>query len=148
MRLASYVGLSVVSFVGGMTGWRIIALISSAIGSADARPKTASLPIPTGIPEIVAMAAPYGAVAVLGMTIQARTGGRGGPALFGTATSILVVGYCLGFDAAEQALRARAWTAAALTIGLIPYAIGLPVVILATAAGAVLLVRDRRSGSR
>jgi hypothetical protein len=73
---------------------------------------------------------------------QART--RSVLLIFAVAMLTLLYFYFQGHQAAERAALQKMWTAATLSVGLLPFFIGLPVVLAAMGAGALAAKFDRR----
>lgn len=65
--------------------------------------------------------------------------------IFGLAMLALLYFYFQGHQAAQRAELERMWTAATLSIGLLPFFIGIPVVLAVMAAGALAARFDARA---
>lgn len=65
--------------------------------------------------------------------------------IFSAAMLALFYFYFQGHEGAERALLQRKWTAAALSIGLLPFFIGVPVVFASWCAAALASKFDRRT---
>jgi Na+/H+ antiporter NhaD/arsenite permease-like protein len=68
--------------------------------------------------------------------------------IFAVAMLTLLYFYFEGHQAAERAALQKMWTAAALSIGLLPFFIGGPVVLAVVGAGALAAKFDRRTSGR
>ena len=88
--------------------------------------------------------APFVAVAFVCAYVEKRARRRGVLLIFTTAMLTLLYFYFQGHQAAQRAMLAKMWTAATLSIGLLPFLIGVPVVLAAMGAGAVAATFDRR----
>jgi hypothetical protein len=73
---------------------------------------------------------------------QART--RSAVTIFAAALITLLYFYFGAFQAAERAVLNAHWTAAALSIGLLPFFVGIPTVLLTAAAAVLAASFDRR----
>lgn len=93
---------------------------------------------------IVFLFGPFVGVAFICGSANKRTKTRGVVALFLVALAVLAYFYFGGFQASQQAVQDRRRTAAALSIGLLPFFIGLPLLGVAAIAAAVLVRFDRR----
>jgi hypothetical protein len=93
---------------------------------------------------IVFLFAPFVGVAFICGSANRRTKTRSAAALFLIALAVLAYFYFGGFQASQQAMLDRKWTAAALSIGLLPFFIGLPLIGVVAIAAAVLVRIDRR----
>ena len=88
---------------------------------------------------------PFVAVALIGALVERRARQRSATLIFAMGMLTLLYFYFQGYQAAEHAMLAKRWTAASLSIGLIPFFIGVPVVLAAGVAGAVAASFDRRN---
>jgi hypothetical protein len=88
--------------------------------------------------------APFVAVAFLCNRAEKRARTCGVVFIFVVAMLTLLYFYFDAYQGAERALLAEKWTAAALSIGLLPFFIGAPVVLIVAGAGALAAKFDRR----
>lgn len=88
--------------------------------------------------------APFVAVALICAAAERRARTRSTAAVFGVAMLALLYFYFDGHQGAQHALLAERWTAAILSIGLLPFFIGVPVVVAAAVGGALAAGLDRR----
>lgn len=88
--------------------------------------------------------APFIAVAMTCGVAERRARSRWVIAIFFVAMSVLLYFYFEGYQAAEHAMLREMWTAATLSVGLLPFFIGIPVVLAAIGAGAIAAVLDPR----
>jgi hypothetical protein len=87
---------------------------------------------------------PFVGVAFICGSANRRTKTRSAVALFVVALAVLAYFYYGGFQASQHAMLDKKWTAAALSIGLLPFFIGLPLLGVVAIAAAVLVLIDRR----
>ena len=84
--------------------------------------------------------APFPLIAALCAKTDKKARTRSVVGNFGISLLVLMYWYFGAFRAAERAMLDERWTAAALSVGLLPFFVGLPVVVVATGA-AVLASR-------
>jgi hypothetical protein len=144
MKLKLYLLLAVLAFVVGTMGSDLVARTSIA-GERVAQAFSEHLHLAwvqfTGT---MLLAAPFIAVAFICAFAQRQARDRSAVVIFAIAMSTLLYFYFSGYQAAQHALLDSNWTAAALSIGLLPFFIGLPVVLAAALAGAIAARFDRR----
>jgi biotin transporter BioY len=92
----------------------------------------------------IVLLAPFVAVALVCAFAEKHARTRSVLVIFALATLTLLYFYFQGYQAAERAMLQKMWTAAALSIGLLPFFIGVPVVLAAIGAGALAAKFDRR----
>jgi hypothetical protein len=144
MTLKTYLAIAMVAFVAAVTGSDLVARMT--VGDLPFREafkehlEWASLTL-VGL---LSLLAPFVCVAVIcGKTnVKARTRSVG--AIF--VSSLLALGYFYfgAFQAAEQAMLDERWTAAAFSIGLLPFFVGLPLVLLSLGAALTAARFDPR----
>jgi hypothetical protein len=83
--------------------------------------------------------APFLAVGWISAAFHKREQTRSAFLLFAVGLIPLIYFYFDGYQAAQQALADERWTAAALSIGLLPFFVGIPVVLLVGIAAVVAL---------
>lgn len=88
--------------------------------------------------------APFAVTALICGSVNKRAKTRSAVVIFIVALATLAYFYFGGFQAAQHALLARKWTAAALSIGLLPFFIGIPLVITVGVASLIVVRVDRR----
>lgn len=93
----------------------------------------------------ILLLAPFVAVAfICGRTEKgART--RSSAVIFAVGMVSLFYFYFQGYQGAQRAMLDEYWTAAALSVGLLPFFIGVPVVLVALGAGLFATRFDRRA---
>ena len=89
--------------------------------------------------------APYAAVALVCAKVNEVTRTRSAATLFVLSLSALSYFYFGGFQAAEQAMVDERWTAAALSIGLLPFFVGVPLVLILIGAAFIARKLDPRT---
>ena len=87
---------------------------------------------------------PFVAIAFICAIAERRARTRGTAAIFGVAMVTLLYFYVDGHQGAQHALLAERWTAATLSIGLLPFFVGIPLIMAAAVAGALAAGFDRR----
>jgi hypothetical protein len=93
----------------------------------------------------VFLLAPFVAVALISTLIEKRARRRTVAPIFGAAMLTLFYFFLEGYQGAQHALLQKRWTAAALSIGLLPFFPGVAVVIGVVGAGALAARFDRRT---
>jgi biotin transporter BioY len=88
--------------------------------------------------------APFVAVAFVCALVERQARTRSVLLIFTVAMLTLLYFYFQGHQAAERAALQKMWTAATLSVGLLPFFIGVPVVLAAMGAGALAAKFDRR----
>ena len=89
--------------------------------------------------------APFVAVAFVCSRAEKQARSRSVSLIFAVAMLTLLYFYFQGHQGALHALLEKKWTAAALSIGLLPFFIGVPVVFASWGAVALAAKFDRRS---
>ena len=88
--------------------------------------------------------APFVAVGWAAAAFHKRGRTRSAALIFALGLIPLTYFYFEGYQAAQQALADEQWTAAALSIGLLPFMIGIPVTLLVALASVVSLGIEAR----
>ena len=88
--------------------------------------------------------APYIAVGMISDSLSRRGRGRTAAVLFCICVLALLYFYFIQYHAYQQALIDEMWTAAALSMGLLPFFIGAPVVLAASLAWLGITTHDSR----
>lgn len=144
MTTKAYLLIATGIFIAAVTGSDLVARMAIAgnpLGVAIAEHlHWASLTI-VGI---VFLFAPFVGVALICGAANKRAKTRSAVALFLVAMAVLAYFYFGGFQASQQAMLDRRWTAAALSIGLLPFFVGLPLLGVAAIMAAVLARADRQ----
>jgi hypothetical protein len=144
MTTKAYLLIATAVFLAAVTGSDLIArmtIVGDTLGVAVSdHLRWASLTI-VGM---VFLFAPFVVVAFICGVVNKRAKTRSAVTLFSVAMVALAYFYFGGFQASQQAMLDKKWTAAALSIGLLPFFAGLPLSAV-TAIGAAVLARvDRR----
>jgi hypothetical protein len=145
VKLRFYLLLAIVAFVAAVTGSDIVAkMVVSDLSIAEAFDKHLEWASLTII-GIVLLFAPFAAAALICAKVNERS--RTGVAATLFAVSLLVLSYFYfgGFHSAEQAMIDKRWTAAALSIGLLPFFVGVPIVLALGGAALVTRRLDRQT---
>jgi hypothetical protein len=145
MKVRTYLLIAVSIFIAVVTGSDLIArmtIVGSTLEEAlEEHMRWASLTL-VGIAFLFA---PFGVSALICGTANRRANTRSAAVLFFIALGTLAYFYFGGFQASQYAMLDKRWTAAALSIGLLPFFVGLPLVV-GVAIGAAAITRfDRRS---
>jgi hypothetical protein len=146
MSFKVYLPLSAASFLVATTGADVIA-----------RMTIANEPLTTALREHFYWAgvqfvgtslllAPFAGVALVCAGVEKRAQSRSAAFIFGAAMLVLIYFYFQGHQAAQHALLEQHWTAAALSIRLLPFFVGLPVAVTALGVGILVARFDRRIG--
>lgn len=93
---------------------------------------------------LLLLLAPFLVVALICATANKRARTRSAVTIFAAALIALLYFYFGAFQAAERAVLDAHWTAAALAIGLLPFFVGIPAVLLTATAAALAAGFDRR----
>ncbi|WP_310468134.1 hypothetical protein [Sphingomonas sp.] len=137
MQLKIYLTIAFIAFVAAVTGSDLVARMTIgqlSLGEAISEHlEWASLTL-IGI---LFLLAPFLCVAIMCAKAQRKTRARSVTVIFGASLIALMYRYFDAFQAAEQAMLGERWTAAALSIGLLPFFVGLPVVLLAFGATVI-----------
>ena len=89
--------------------------------------------------------APFLAVAAICAAVQKYVRTRSMVAIFGMGLLALLYFYFDAHQAAQRAVMEEHWTAAILTVGLLPFVVGIPVLGFVLVAAAVAGHFDRRT---
>jgi hypothetical protein len=134
MSMKTYLAVALVAFVVVVTGSDLVA-----------RMTVSHLPLGEAVREhlewvsltlfgLLFLLAPFVCVAVICGKTNRKARTRSVGTIFATSILALAYFYFGGFQAAEQSMVAERWTAAALSIGLLPFFIGLPLILLSLGA--------------
>jgi hypothetical protein len=96
---------------------------------------------------LLLLLAPFLVVALICAIANKRARTRSAVTIFVAALIALFYFYFGAFQMAERALLDAQWTAAALSIGLLPFFVGIPAVLLTAIAAALAMGFDRRSAA-
>ena len=93
----------------------------------------------------ILLLAPFVGIAVICAHFERHARIRIVIAIFAVAMIALLYFYFEGHQAERHAMLEKKWTAAALSIGLLPFFVGIPVTLVAMGAGALAARFDRRT---
>ena len=144
MGLKVYLPVAVVMFIAATTGADLVARTSIAGQSFDAALKEHLYWAGVQFVGTMLLLAPFVAVAFVCALAEKHARTRSVLLIFAAAMLTLLYFYFQGHQAAERAMLQKMWTAAALSIGLLPFFIGVPVVLAVMGAGALAAKFDHR----
>lgn len=93
---------------------------------------------------IIVLFFPFGIAALVCGAVNKRANTRSAAALFVFAMAALAYFYFGGFQASQHAMLDQKWTAAALSIGLLPFFVGLPLLVIMGIGAGLIIKFDRR----
>ena len=144
MGLKVYLPLAVVVFLAATTGADLIARTSITGESLTVALREHLYYASAQFVGTILLLAPFVAVAFVCSRAEKQARARSVSLIFAVAMFALLYFYFQGHQGAQHALLEENWTAAALSIGLLPFVIGLPVVLAAWVAAALAGKIDRR----
>jgi uncharacterized membrane protein YfcA len=147
MKLKLYLALAVLAFVAATLGSDLVARMSIA---GEKMTQVLSEYLHWNREQFtgaMSLAAPFIAVACICALAQRRARDRSAVVIFAIATITLLYFYFSGHQASQHALLESKWTAAALAIGLLPFFVGMPVVLATALVGVVATRFDRRESA-
>lgn len=139
MGIRIYLLLAVVAFLAATTGADLVARTAIAGEPVNVALREHLYWAGVQLPGTLLLLAPFVAAAFLCARMERKARTRSAASIFAIATLTLLYFYFHGHQGAQQALLEKKWTAAALSVGLLPFFIGGPVLLIAT--GAALLAR-------
>lgn len=134
MGLKVYLPLAVIAFIAATIGADIYARTSigdEAFGSALSEHLYYASVQFVGT---LFLSAPFVTVALICAWAERKSRSRIVTALFGSSMLVLLYFYFQGYLASQHAMQEEKWTAATLSIGLLPFFIGIPVVLVVAVA--------------
>lgn len=144
MRSRTFLLIALLMFLVAVTGSDLFARISighlSLMGAVSEHIEWAAMTL-IGL---LLLLAPFLVVALICAIANKRARARSAVTIFAAALITLLYFYFGAFQAAERAVLNAHWTAAALSIGLLPFFVGTPTVLLTAAAAALAASFDRR----
>lgn len=143
MKTKAYLLIALVAFFAAVTGSDLFARITIA-GDSFGYAVAEHLRSLT-IVGIVLLSVPFGGTALVCGLANRRAKTRSVASIFCISMLVLRYFYFGGFQAAQHALLERRWTAAALSVGLLPFFIGIPMLALVAIAAAVVTRTDRQA---
>jgi hypothetical protein len=145
MKMRIYLLIAFVAFVVAVTGSNMIAHMTIAEESfGEAFGQHLQWVSETSL-GVVFLFAPFGVSALICGLTNKSTKTRTIATIFCASIAVLSYFYFQGFQASEHAMRDKRWTAAALSIGLLPFFIGIPLLVVLTIAAAIAARVDRRA---
>ncbi|ATE63742.1 hypothetical protein [Rhizorhabdus dicambivorans] len=87
---------------------------------------------------------PFGVAAIVCGAVNRRSKTRSAATIFFIAMAALAYFYFSGFEGSHHAMLERKWTAAALSIGLLPFFVGIPLSVMVGIAALAAAGFDRR----
>lgn len=148
MTRKAYLLAALIVFVVVITGSDLIARITMArltLGEA-AREHLEWLSMP--VLGFLLLFAPFGGSALICGSANKRARTRSAATLFSLSMTVLGSYYFEGFQASQQAMLDQRWTAAALSIGLLPVFVGLPLLVVVAVLALIIVRVDRRDITR
>jgi hypothetical protein len=144
MGLKIYLPVAVVAFLAATTGADLVARTSIVGQPFAAALKEHFYWAGAQFVGTMLLLAPFVAVAFVCAFAEKHARTRSILTIFVAAMLTLLYFYFQGHQAAERAMLHKMWTAATLSVGLLPFFIGIPVVLAAIGAGALAAKFDRR----
>ena len=137
----TFYGLATVAFILSTTVADVVARVS--VGGEPVGEALSESFGSAGIPVLglVMIAVPFVALAWVGVHLALRNAFWWGLLLAFVGMSCLVLLYFQGFHYSQVAILQRKWTAAALSVGLIPFFYGVPITLLAIAIRFIVVPR-------
>ena len=148
MTTKAYLVIATVVFIAAVTGSDLIARMTIGGTTLDVAIGEHLHWASLTIVGVVFLFAPFGGVALICGAANRRAKTRSAVALFVVAMAMLAHFYFGGFQASQQAMLDKKWTAAALSIGLLPFFVGLPLLGIAAIVAAILARDDRRQATQ
>ena len=138
MSLIRFGALAIVAFVLATFGADLVARMSVAgdpAGLAASEHLYWAAQQPVGV---VMLLAPFLIMALICATVAKRSTMMRAILLFGVIAAALLSLYDLGYHGSQLALRDEQWTAAALSVGLLPF-LAIPLLLIGGVAGIILV---------
>jgi amino acid permease len=145
MGLKVYLPVAVVSFLGATTGSDLYARTTIAGQALAVALQEHLYWAAVQFVATLLLLAPFVAVALLCDRAEKEVRTRSVLLIFAVAMIALLYFYFQGHQAAQRAELERMWTAATLSIGLLPFFIGVPVVLAVLGAWALAAKFDPRT---
>lgn len=136
--------VAVVVFLAATTGADLLARMTIAGESFEVALRDHLYRAAVQFVGTILLLAPFVAVAWICARVEKQARSRSVFPIFAAAMLALLYFYFQGHLGAQHALLQKRWTAAALSIGLLPFFFGIPVVLAAIGAGALAIRFDRR----
>lgn len=140
---ASFLAAAALAFLVSTLGFDVVARVAVAqrpVADAWTHALAGHLAQPTGA---LLLALPFIAAGALAAEAATSAGARSGIAVFAAVAGILGWMYFRGYTGQQEALAGKQWTAAALSVGLLPFR-AIPVILVAALATGWIAWRARR----
>jgi heme/copper-type cytochrome/quinol oxidase subunit 3 len=144
MGLKVYLPIAVLVFAAATAGADVIARISLAGQPFVAALREHFYWARVELVGTLLLLSPFVAVAGVCALVERRARPRSVVVIFALAMVALLCFYFQGYRAAERAELDHMWTAASLSVGLLPFAVGLPVVLAVIVFGWLAAQLDMR----
>ena len=144
MGLKFYVLSAVAVFVAATTGADLVARTSIAGEPLGAALREHLYWAGEQLIGTMLLFAPFAVVAFVCARLEKQARSRSAFLIFAGAMLTLLYFYFEGHQGAQYALLEEKWTAAALSVGLLPFFIGVPIVLAVIGAAALAARFDRR----
>jgi hypothetical protein len=145
MKLRTYLSLAVVAFVAATAGADIFAMITIAGETFVVALREHVYWAVVQFVGTMLLLAPFVIVAFLCAYMEEHARTRGAVLTFASAMLTLIYFYFENHQAAQVALLDERWTAATLSIGILPFFIGAPVVLAVLGVSALVAKLDPRN---
>ena len=145
MKMRLYLLIAVVAFVVVVTGSNLSAhmtIANETFGKAFSQHLEWASDTNLGVAFLFA---PFGGSALICGFANKSAKTRTIAAIFFASIAILGYFYFQGFQASEHAMLDKRWTAAALSIGSLPFFIGIPLLMALTIAAVIAARVDRQA---
>ncbi|WP_066662715.1 MULTISPECIES: hypothetical protein [unclassified Sphingomonas] len=145
MGLKVYLPLAAITFLAATTGSDVVARTSITGEAFDVALRDHLYWAGVQFVGTILLFAPFFAVAFVCSRVEKRARSRSAALIFGLAMVTLLYFYFYGYQGAQHAVLEQKWTAAALSVGLLPFFVGFPTIFGVLVAGAVAAKFDRRT---
>lgn len=144
MGLKAYLLTAAVSFLAATMGADLIARTSIAGETFAVALRDHLYWAGVQLVGTILLFAPFVTIALVCARAEKRARSRSVAIIFGLAMITLLYFYFQGHQEAQRAMLEELWTAAALSVGLLPFFIGIPTTIAVIAAAAIAAKFDCR----
>jgi hypothetical protein len=143
-NLKIYLPTALAAFAASTTGADVLARMNVACQQFEAALQESLYYLGVGLVGTILLLAPFFTVAFICALAEKYGRTRSISIIFAVATAALIYFYFQGNFGAQEALKEKHWTAAALSVGLLPFFIGVPVALVTAAAAALAAKLDSR----
>lgn len=144
MGLKVYLPLAVIIFLAATTGSDVVARTSITGEAFNVALRDHLYWAGVQLVGTILLSAPFFVIAFVCARIEKRARSRSAALIFGLAMVTLLYFYFGGYQGAQHAVLEQKWTAAALSVGLLPFFVGFPTILAVFGAGALAAKFDRR----